>query len=578
MHVLLKIFLAALSGVTLAMCFPPFGHSWVVWGWMMLLLPLLWSVRDKRAGLRGFGMAWVAGMAFWLINIKWLGTVTWPGAVALSSYLALYFGLFGAFAAGAVNPWRREPVALRKVTPRFVEMGRSLGNAALLGGFWCGLEWVRGFLFTGFGWNGLGVTFADQLVLAQNAEFVGVIGLSFLPVFFSAVAVQTVRRFYDQFKLGVVKSLYWDFAVAMIVIMLAFTMGTIRLAAVNGAEKIEGKVLLIQQDIPQFADKVSWEPQRILEGFVDLTERGVASAEEVAGKAIREGGQDEVVTIPYPDLVVWPEACLPAFLQMQENGPSEGGVVIEDSLDYVKSLNDFSLVLGLNEVRGEAMAHESEVYNSLILDDVTLGRQSYQKNHLVILGEYIPNLPFLRKLYYDTTGVEFGSGLSSGQNFEPLKLSLGDEVVGMIPSVCFEDTVPRVARKFIKDEAQVIVNITNDGWFGESEGAAQHFQNGLFRAIELRRPIVRCANRGVTGVVSATGSLVDPVTLEVRSLVDDEGSHFRRGFLLASVYVPKEGGVTVYAMFGDWFAALGLGMGFLWVVVLSIRRVIRARA
>ena len=134
-----------------------------------------------------------------------------------------------------------------------------------------------------------------------------------------------------------------------------------------------------------------------------------------------------------------------------------------------------------------------------------------------------------------------------------------------------------MARKFIKDEAQVIVNITNDGWFGESEGAAQHFQNGLFRAIELRRPIVRCANRGVTGVVSATGSSVDPVTLKVRSLVDDEGSHFRRGFLLASVYVPKEGGVTVYAMFGDWFAALGLGMGFLWVVVLSIRRVIRAR-
>jgi apolipoprotein N-acyltransferase len=84
--------------------------------------------------------------------------------------------------------------------------------------------------------------------------------------------------------------------------------------------------------------------------------------------------------------------------------------------------------------------------------------------------------------------------------------------------------------------------------------------------------MVRSANRGVTGVVSVTGSLTDPFTGERRSLVDENGGPFQRGYLLASVYVPVEGQVTVYAAFGDWFAAGGLGLGLLWSVFALIRR------
>jgi apolipoprotein N-acyltransferase len=111
------------------------------------------------------------------------------------------------------------------------------------------------------------------------------------------------------------------------------------------------------------------------------------------------------------------------------------------------------------------------------------------------------------------------------------------------------------------------VNVTNDGWFQESEGSVQHFRNALFRSIELRRPTVRCANRGVTGVVTVAGSLVDPYTKEMRHLVDENGSYFHRGYLLASVYVPSEGGFTLYARFGDWFAVTGLVAGFLWMMM-----------
>ena len=569
-----RILLAAVSGTALALCFTPFDQAWLVWGWMWLLLPLLWTVREKRRGLRGFGLAWIAGMGFWVINLKWLGSVTWPGTVALSAYLSVYFGLFGAYAATLGNPWKKAFLSAKGIPARFRQMWISLGYAALLGGLWCGLEWIRGWLMTGFGWNGLGVTFAQNLILAQNAEYVGVIGLSFLPVFMSAVAVQTARRFYSQFRANEVRMLHWDFASALLVIMIAFTVGTMRLSSVTNAPKIEGRVLLVQQNIPQIAGRVLWEPQEMVDGFIELTENGLSEVEGEAASALQEAGSEEVIVdLKLPDLVVWPEACLPDFLELKKDGASVGRPGIESIFEYVDSMGDFTFVTGLNEYTGEdPMDPESDVFNSFISDNGAGMRQSYQKHHLVILGEFIPDLPFLRKLYFDTAGVEFGNGITQGNSFEPLRVKLGDQEVGMIPSICFEDTVPRVTRKFVRNESQFLVNITNDGWFGETEGAAQHFRNAVFRTIELRRPMVRCANRGVTGVISAAGSLTDPYTKEKRHLVDEHGSHFHRGVLRASVYVPAEGKVTLYAAFGDWFAATGLAAGGLWMAFCLMRK------
>lgn len=569
-----RILAAVLAGIALAFSFVPFDEAWMVWGWMWLLLPLLWTVKGKRRSLRGFGLAWLAGMGFWVINLKWLGTVTWPGALALSAYLSAYFGLFGAFASGPANPCRVEYERAKTIRDRARQSLRSLGYATLLGGFWCGLEWVRGWLMTGFGWNGLGVTFAKNLILAQNAEYVGVIGLSFLPVFFSAVTVQTVRRFYQQFRANELRILHWDFATALLVIMLAFTWGTIRLSSVTNEPKIEGRVLMVQQDIPQFADKILWEPSKISGGFEELTAEGMEEVFREATKAARGTESDEeIVGIRMPDLVIWPEACLPAFLHGEENGSIVGGPKVESVFEYIHSLGDFTFVLGMNEVRGQTVVDaEADVFNSLIIDDGKGVRQSYQKNHLVILGEFIPDLPFLHDLYFRTTGVEFGKGLSRGSVFEPLEAKIGGQPIGVIPSVCFEDTVPRLTRKFVRNGPQLLVNVTNDGWFQESEGSVQHFRNALFRSIELRRPTVRCANRGVTGVVTLAGSLVDPYSKKTRHLVNENGSYFHRGYLLATVYIPSEGEITLYAAFGDWFALSGLIGGFLWIFLIFLSK------
>jgi apolipoprotein N-acyltransferase len=88
----------------------------------------------------------------------------------------------------------------------------------------------------------------------------------------------------------------------------------------------------------------------------------------------------------------------------------------------------------------------------------------------------------------------------------------------------------------------------------------------------LRRPTVRCANRGVTGVVTLAGSLVDPYTKKTRHLVNENGSYFHRGYLLATVYIPSEGEITLYAAFGDWFAVSGLIAVFLWFFLIFLSK------
>ena len=169
------------------------------------------------------------------------------------------------------------------------------------------------------------------------------------------------------------------------------------------------------------------------------------------------------------------------------------------------------------------------------------------------------SLPFLADIYEQQTGTRFGHGFSKGESLEPMQATVKGKQVGIIPAVCFEDTVPRLLRKFTREGPQVIVNITNDGWFKESEGAAQQFANARFRAIELRRPMLRATNTGVTAAVTATGVTLHPRTGKPQELRDDNGSTFTRGTLMADLDIPVNPPRTLYAMIGDW-GVIGLGL------------------
>ena len=588
------------SGVLLALSYAPYDVAVMVWLGLVPLLVALWAGGgERRRGWYGFRIGYLAGAVFWFLNLKWIAEVGVMGLIAVALFLALYFAVWGAFVAGVGNPWRErgeggtmeesgiEAKIWARTRAKGSKRGRSLEEsrrtlkfALMCACWWCGLEWVRGWFLTGFGWNGLGVAFHDQPILAQGAELVGVTGLSFLPVFVMAVVVQVGRGLHREVSSGKLRA-HWDFGAAMALLTVCFIYGIWKLHGAREEESIPLNVLLVQLNIPQEAARRVWEPEEIHRGFEEETLGALEALEERNAERVRraaEEGQREPVVLDVPDWVVWPEASLSDALFFAEGGEQGIGRATQSTLETVRPAGAFTLLFGLNEVEGDLSAEGfftlkegGKHYNSLLALPAGANLfETYRKQHLVLFGETIPDVKLLRWLWQQSAGTEYLGSLDAGEGGEPMTLPLAkapDGEIALIPTICFEDTVPRKMRKYVKGGGQVIVNVTNDGWFKESEGAAQHFANAKFRSIEFRRPTVRCANTGVSAVVGVNGTVLDKRKNEQRKLVDGTGNHLTRGWLYATAYVPVDGPLTLYARFGDWFAVLGFGVGLAcWVV------------
>ncbi len=595
---------ALVSGVLLAMCFPGFGNfSGLIWVWMLPLLPAIWRGGNKRYG---FGIAYLSGLVFWLLNLKWLWTVSGLGAMAMAAFLALYFGAWGAIAVSLGNPWRKPKDQTKdkanktgsseqqatsslqqKIDQKTAEQQKSrsgsrLFNGALEGSLrslkfafinaaaWVGLEWLRGWIFTGFSWNGLGVAFHETPVLAQAADLVGITGLAFLPVLMSAVLVQTAVRLKAEAAAGKLKPRL-DFSVAALLLALQFCYGVWRINHVNGWETERVRILLVQGNIPQ---DVKWDPESvaaILQAYADTTSNAVEKLEKDNLERLQANVNGDAVELKQPDLVIWPESAIPNPLYFADNFE---GYILSSEVHHlineeIRPLGKFTLISGMNEFEADfdgeraIWKERGRLYNSIATvapeGELEKSITTWHKVHLVLFGEYIPlfdQLPFLADLFKFSSGSEYTGNFDAGNSLEPMTVPVGNGDIQLIPSVCFEDTVGRLTRKFVRTEPQLIINVTNDGWFKDSEAARQHMANARFRAIELRRPMVRSANTGVSGIISTTGSLVDPVTGKRQVIEDKNGSHFVRSSIYGHAYAPVHGPITLYALAGDCFAYL----------------------
>ena len=133
------------------------------------------------------------------------------------------------------------------------------------------------------------------------------------------------------------------------------------------------------------------------------------------------------------------------------------------------------------------------------------------------------------------------------------------------PLVCFEDTVGDLTRHTAAQDVQVLVNITNDSWFGTSPGSIQHLDNALFRAIETRRPLIRDANTGVTCIIDAEGRVL-------QTLKTEEGSTFFEGVLFGTAQIPRDPPTTFYMLHGDWLPLLSSAVTFAALLIFLLRR------
>ncbi len=291
-----------------------------------------------------------------------------------------------------------------------------------------------------------------------------------------------------------------------------------RIATEANRDYIPLKALLVQANIPQDAANVLWPAEKVHMAYEEDTIAALDAIQEADDKALQEAisqSSEGSILLNSPDWVLWPETALTGRLVQSASGEWAAWRENVETISRVQEAGDFDLIYGVVEIEGEArdgqifQTENPRLYDSIAIQSPENDLQTFKKRHLVIFGETIPfvdSVPFLQKIYEQQAGVQYAGSFSVGPSLDPWQVDLRGLDVQIIPSVCFEDTVPRLAQKFVRFAPQIIVNLTNDGWFKETPAARQHFANARFRAIELRRPMLRCANTGVTAAIDTIGS------------------------------------------------------------------------
>lgn len=496
-----RYLLAVLSGSMLALSFPRPGISPLAW---FAFVPLFVAAAGAPPRL-GFKLGFVSGSTAYLGLLYWLnivmisyGKLHWTVSGTLYLILAAYLALY----PGVVICLMRRAEA-RKIS--------ALCSFPLL---WVGGELIRSYLLTGFPWALLGYSQFRTLPLIQICDITGVYGVSFLIAFANVV----FYRIWVWFRKK--DAPYPVLGLATLLVLLAATLGY-GFYALNQVEKgTLQRVLLVQGNIPQ---DVKWDP-----AFQEST---VATYERLTRKGCQSGGT----------LVIWPESALPFYFQGE---PAYAARV----KSLAAELN--SCLLAGSPAFEKEGALERNLNSAFLISPTgtVLGRSD--KLHLVPFGEYVPLaalLPFVNKL---VAGI---GDFSPGKSAVPLETTLGK--IGVL--VCFEGIFPEVARAYIQSGAGLLVNITNDAWFGNSSAPYQHLSMTVFRAVENRVPLVRAANTGISSVIDGKGHIRGMTRLFEESTLAAE---VRRG----------EGG-SFYSRHGDFFALLCLGLS-LCIVFISLRK------
>jgi apolipoprotein N-acyltransferase len=567
---------AGVSGFLLWASFPPL--DWGPLGWIALV-PLLLLVRPAKRPPRALLATYVTAFVSQIFILQWLrygDPSMYLAMLACAFYFAFYFPAFLLLCRGAVHRLR-VPLVLAAPT------------------IWVGLEYLRAYLFTGASWYYIGHTQYRWLELIQISDLVGAYGVSF--VVMSAAAALA----------GILPKSWLSASSGADLNALASAESDRTLDPAEGTEINSRPSLSVRfRDVLAVSYALLLVGACVTYGYV---RRGQAQFHEGPRIALIQGNFTSAVkhdpseaasifnrhymltgaAVKYqPDLIVWPETMYrdPLFLASPNLSDADLLRTAPRIPPYAwrtsqapQQMHDLSLQAGAGMIIGVdtlvADGGDLQHFNSAVLavpSDASLRR--YDKIHRMIFGEYIPlkdYLPFLK------TFVPYGSGFG---------LAAGDRAVAfdykqwrLAPTICFEDTVPQLMRTLVaKLEAasggtkrvDCLVNVTNDGWFHGSAGLDQHLICALFRCVELRKPMVRAVNTGISAVIDGDGLVVEPdVYIDAdaqppnqgrTSMRDPKTGHWNR--LLNAVLVdsiPLDNRSSFYLRHGDWFAA-GCGM------------------
>ncbi len=537
------------AGLLLASAFPKFSLAGFAW----IAPALMLAAAHGKSGGESFRLGYVSGFAFWLASLYWLLLIPATGFpilgwLALAAFVALFSGAWVWLISNFKFP-------IYNWTSRTLW---TLGGAAA----WVALEMLRARIFGGFPWSFLGVSQYQLLPLIQIAAFTGVYGVSFLVAWFSlalySAALMILRH--------PAKRQVWQAEIALPLLVIAgcFVAGFFSLNRSVPAENFL-RVTVIQPSIPQTLIWSSSADARRFQELLDRSQRALTSEGRVP-RVPRLNDETNSGARP-SDLLVWPESAVPDL-----DNPTYQAIN-----QFVQS-NHVWLILNGDDVEFHPAA--TNFFNAAFLVGPDgRWRQAYHKRRLVIFGEYVPLanwLPFLKWFTPITGGWTPGDKpvtfeIAREPNPEDQKtISIGSAAatpsrVQTAPLICFEDTFPGIVREAAQDEVDFLVNLTNDGWFGDSAEQWQHMANSVFRAVENGVPLLRCANNGITCLIDGHGRIG-------KIFRDAHGSEYGPGALTVKIPLlssAEKSAPTFYNRHGDWFgwACVGVTTGLLLVKI-----------
>ena len=504
---------------------PPIGWSWLAF---VAPVPLVWLIRQPESSTRIYRQVWLAGFVYWLATLYFIPIPFWGlvfGWLLLSFYLSLYLPLFVSIARFMHHRWHW-PVII----------------AAPLA--WTGLEVIRSTFATGFGMMLLSHSQYRQPGVIQIASVCGAYGVSFLLMAIAAMIGTFIS------KSGDVVPRRRELIGAVIVASLVVAALTANLLGKNqlgqpadNADERTLSVALIQSSI----DTVLRPPteQEFQQWF---TQR-----QQLTWEARRQRSD--------LDLIVWPESSF-GFIDML----SDSDAVNTAARFRENQRMGWAAAAGEGEFSSNAVplmvgtttadpASET-VYNSTILfgaDGEVEAR--YYKNHRVMFGEYFPllgSIPVVKNF------IQGFSSINAGTGFESMRVAK----FNVAPNICFETTVPHFIRRQVNqlsqsgNEPDVLVNLTNDGWFYGTSCLDFHLACNVFRAVEMGKPMLVCANTGFSAHIDPTGTILQ------------QGPRRQTAVLLCNVSTLGPG-TTSYRSWGawlPWFAAVVCVIAAVWMM------------
>ncbi len=460
---------ALASSALLLLASPGERFSLPLLAWFALL-PLLWRL-PRHAPRQAAALGFLCGLAYYLPLLRWIlivlatyGEVPLPLAGLALFLLAAYMSCFLAAFSFLCASLSRPP---------------SLLLAAPV--FWVGLDQLRGLLFTGFPWLDLGYTQHSLPALIQIADLAGHHGVSFLIVLANSLTALLLSILLGPREERPRPTLP---LAALALLGLAFAYNAWRLqtlpATLAAAERMT--VGVVQGNFPQ---NQKWLPsfqEETVETYLRLSREAMAGNEA--------------------QLLVWPETALPFY-------PYEHPLFLRLTSELTAP-HRIALLTGAPHRERASLDEPLRYYNSALLlspEGVVSGR--YDKQHLVPFGEYIP----LRALLaFASPVVETLGDFSPGTGEAPLACQ--NARIGVL--ICYESIFPELARRQAANGANLLVNITNDAWFGRSNAPWQHLSMAAFRAVETRRSLVRSANTGISAFIDPLGRVASASPLFTR--------------------------------------------------------------